>query len=258
MQGIGGPAPPPPRYTPVMGRHTRLLTLLVLSALPLACTPAKESDPHWDRARELKLQAEILAGNAAPDYAEETWGEVLKELEQVDPAFRRAEDASRMREEIGRKREEALAGRGASEQVRAREEEERKGRLETTIQELETKDPFGKPELTEEGRYQLLLSGAGSERAGGRFTVRGTLQNIGLRPLTNVLVLVDFLDDRDRPVRISQGMVDPPNLPPSATGSFRVGTQADAGVKSYRLRFRELSGSELAFRTPPPRPPQQP
>jgi hypothetical protein len=226
------------------------VSIPLLVGLLLACSTGPQTDAHWDRARDLMLQAELKAGPDGPDYAEEVWGEVLDELGQVDPRYRRAGEAAELIAEIGPKREEALAARKAGEAAHGRQEEIRQARLEETLRSLDDADPFDRKEYAERGRYQLLLVDVIAEREAGRMGLRGTVRNLTERPLTNTLVLVDFQDERKRPVLTVQGVLDPPSIPPSGMGSFHVTAQENQKVARYLLRFRELSGAELSYRGP--------
>ena len=80
--------------------------------------------------------------------------------------------------------------------------------------------------------------------------LRGTVRNLTDRPLTNALVLVDFQDERKRAVQTVQGVLEPPNIPPSGMGTFHVSTQENPKVARYTVRFWELSGAELSYRGP--------
>jgi hypothetical protein len=226
----------------------------LLSAL-CACAPPRHQDLHWDRAQDLIIQAELEAGEQGPDHTDEIWQEILVELGKVHPRYARYEDAMKLREEIRAKREAAQAEKRKLEASQAKEEEERRAQLESTLESLGKPDPFtpDTPNVlvnTAGSGYDIQLVRLGSTTSGRTFRVEGEVQGVASRNLVNVMVIVDFLDSRGRVLSTAQAMLEPPTLLPSSRATFQAETQLRSSLARYTLRFRELSGNRLRYPDP--------
>jgi len=232
-----------------MMRASTTVALLLGLLTALACSQARKTDLHWERARDLMMQEEVRARGKGPDYSDPAWLMVIEELTQVNPRFEHYEEALALMEEVKAARAAAYRVR-AEEIVRPDEEPPPDRAPPDQDPDRPMVDPFraGPALAGGGGRWQIVLSSVSSDRGRGTFRLNGEVLNVSGRALTNVLVLVEYFDTSGRPVRTVQGMLEPGSVPPGGYGTFDVGTADSDSLHRYQIRFRELAGSQLLVR----------
>lgn len=235
-----------------VARKTSLVAALLVAFLACACSPGRRTDVHSARAHDLMMQARAAAGNQTPDYTQPIWLEVIEELSQVDERYVGHDEDMALLEEIKTVRAAAFLAQAERESREAELREKEDARVTAQIDEILTGSPFspgGGPAPAGQVAWDIQLETLKSGPQGGRFYVSGQFRNMTDRILMDSLVLVDYLDARGHAIGTAQTMIDPNRIPPGGFGAFRVQTR-DTGVRSFRLKFRELSGTHLTFRSP--------
>jgi hypothetical protein len=241
-------------FPPGKSRISAFAALLLCLLVAGACSRTFRTDLHWERARDLMLKAETLADGQPPDYADPIWLEVIEELSQVHPDFERSEEALALLEEIKASRAAAFKDGGGKKEeeielppiidVSGRDDGDGGARSDPFVP-----DGYVGPDLSGQGRWDLTLQDLTTRRGEGRFVLAGRIRNISGREITNAMILVEFLGPSGRIVRFQQAMVDPGRVLAGGYGRFEVDTTDSAELSSYKIRFRELGGSELKVRT---------
>lgn len=93
-----------------------------------------------------------------------------------------------------------------------------------------------------------LLASSGGPSAGGAYIeVKGRVQNVSQRPISNLMATVELFDKRGEFISADHALVEfDPVLPGQAT-PFTVLIRGNPATEKYLVRFKTMGGPELHF-----------
>jgi hypothetical protein len=95
------------------------------------------------------------------------------------------------------------------------------------------------------GKASINIHGLQATRQYGYMTVTGEASNATTKPLTNVEAVVEYFDKTGSLIKVETALAEMPTVLPGDETPFSVQTQDQAGISSYRVRFRHLSGAGI-------------
>jgi hypothetical protein len=94
-------------------------------------------------------------------------------------------------------------------------------------------------------KASINIHGLQATRQYGYMTVTGEASNATTKTLTGVEAVVEYFDRNGGLVKVETALVEMPTLLPGDETPFSVQTSDQAGIASYRVRFRQLNGAGI-------------
>ncbi|MFW6108661.1 MAG: FxLYD domain-containing protein [bacterium] len=207
------------------------VVLLALAAPALPQSRGAAGEPHyngWDLQRKFREIDKKLKGAQSLRQLQSSQRSAVRRIADLEADLR---DARRNIHELQLKLEtlNAALEECREEMVALRKEAGRPGRTPDTGSQGKGR---ATPETT--GPVARVVDDRMSRRLGACI-VSGHVRNLTDRPLTFIVVKVDFLDDEGEVVRSSAGYTSPAVIAANATAAFKVQVRDSRRIRRHRV-----------------------